>query len=61
MLNLPGGSVRGIKLTREPGADFDSRAEIWLAPEMGYLPVRIRLTQANGDFADQLWRATETP
>jgi hypothetical protein len=26
--------------------------ELWLAPELGYLPVRIKQTQANGDFAD---------
>ena len=60
-LELPGGVIQALKFTREPGADFDSRAEIWLAPQLGYLPVRIRLVQANGDFADQLWKATETP
>ena len=60
-LDLPGGTVQAIKLTRSPNAEFDSKGEIWLAPGMGYMPVRIRLTQANGDFADQLWKTTEKP
>ena len=38
-----------------------STAELWLAPDMGYLPVRIKLTQANGDFADLLLRASGPP
>lgn len=58
---LPGGQVRAIQLTKEPVHEHDSRAEVWLAPDLEYLPVRIRLTQSNGDFVDQLWRATERP
>lgn len=56
---LPGGRVRAIRLSKDPVGEYDSRAEVWLAPELGYLPVRIRLTQGNGDIVDQLWRATE--
>lgn len=58
---LPGGRVRAIRLSKDPVGDYDSRAEVWLAPELGYLPVRIRLTQGNGDVVDQLWRSTEPP
>ena len=50
-----------VKLIRAPAKEFDSKVELWYAPSMGYLPVRIRLTQANGDFADMQLRATETP
>jgi hypothetical protein len=60
-LQLPGGSLLAIKLVKNPTGEYDSRAELWLAPDMEYLPVRIRLTQANGDMVDQLWRATERP
>ncbi|MCF8168559.1 MAG: DUF3108 domain-containing protein [Rhodoferax sp.] len=60
-LDLPGGSVAAVKLMRSPTSEFDSRGEIWFAPGMDYMPVRIRLTQANGDFADQLWKSTEKP
>lgn len=58
-LGLPGGELTALRLWREPNGDYDSRIEIWFAPEQGYLPVRIRLTQANGDVADQLWKATQ--
>lgn len=58
---LPGGKVRAIRLTKDPVNEYDSRAEVWLAPDLDYLPVRIRLTQGNGDVVDQLWRATDRP
>jgi len=61
MLDLPGGKVKAMRLTREPTAEFDTRGDVWLAPEMDYLPMRIRLTQANGDFLDLLWKSTEKP
>lgn len=60
-LTLPGGEVRAVKLTRPALGEFDAKAEIWLAPDMAYLPVRIRLSQANGDTADQQWSGTQKP
>jgi hypothetical protein len=60
-LKLPGGEVLGIKLVRDPLSENDARAELWLVPTLGYLPARIRLTQSNGDFVDQLWRSTQNP
>jgi len=60
-LVLPGAEVTAIKLVREPQGDYEARAEIWLAPDMGYLPVRIRLTQGNSDVVDQQWRGSEKP
>ncbi|TAH10156.1 MAG: DUF3108 domain-containing protein [Curvibacter sp.] len=60
-LALPGGEVSAIKITRGPAGPYSNRAEIWLAPSMGYLPVRIRLTETNGDVADKLWRSTQAP
>ena len=58
-LALPGGQIIGLKLVRNPQQDYDQKLELWLAPSMGYLPVRIRLTEANGDVADQRWQATQ--
>jgi hypothetical protein len=52
-LKLPAGDFRAIKITRDANGEFDPRGEVWLAPELGYLPVRIRLIQANGDFVEQ--------
>jgi Protein of unknown function (DUF3108) len=60
-LSLPGGEQMALKLIRQPRREFDITVEIWLAPAQGYLPVRIKLTQANGDFVDQLWRSTAAP
>ncbi|MNT01581.1 hypothetical protein D3C72_1360530 [compost metagenome] len=51
-LSLPAGDFTTRKLTRTPRKDFDRKLELWLAPRYGYLPVRIRQTEANGDFAD---------
>jgi hypothetical protein len=51
-LTLPAGQYNARKLTRNPRKPFDDKVELWLAPELGYLPVRIRQTQDNGDFAD---------
>jgi hypothetical protein len=51
-LTLPAGQYNARKLTRNPRKPYDDKVELWLAPELGYLPVRIRQTQENGDFAD---------
>lgn len=60
-LTLPGGQVSAIKLVREASSEYGTRGEIWLAPSMGYLPVRIRLIESNGNFVDQKWSDTVTP
>lgn len=60
-LTLPGGTVKTIQLTRDHTAEYDTKVEIWLAPAMDFLPVRIRLSQRNGDFVEQQWRATQKP
>jgi len=60
-LQLGSGSVATLKLTRTPKRDWDQRIEVWLAPGMAYVPVRLRLTNANGDWVDQLWSATDRP
>jgi hypothetical protein len=51
-LSLPAGEFDARKLTRNPRKPFDDKVELWIAPALGYLPVRIRQTQPNGDFAD---------
>jgi hypothetical protein len=60
-LDLPGGTLNGIKLSKEPTVEFDQRIEVWLAPDMRYLPVRLRITEASGAFADLLWRKSQKP
>ena len=57
-LTLPGGEQTALKLVRNPRKEFDQRVELWLAPAMGYLPVRIRITESNGAYVDQKWRTS---
>ena len=61
VLSLPGGEIAAIRLSRATQREFEQKAELWLAPTLGYLPVRIKLTERNGDFVDQVWRSTEAP
>ena len=50
---LPQGEMAALHLRRLPRKEFDTTVDLWLAPDMGHLPVRMRITQANGDVADQ--------
>ena len=52
-LQLPAGDMTTLRLTRTPRREYDQKIEIWYAPSLGYLPVRNRITQSNGDFVDQ--------
>ena len=58
-LQLPGGALTALKLIRNPRKEFDQKVELWLAPGMDYVPVRLRLTQPNGDWVDQQWSSTD--
>ncbi|MGE8319380.1 MAG: DUF3108 domain-containing protein [Comamonas sp.] len=51
-LDLPAGRRETIRLTRQPQPGDDQKAQLWLAPDLHYLPVRIHLSQPDGDFAD---------
>ncbi len=59
-LELPGGTLQGIKLVRNPRQPYDQKVEVWLAAQLGYLPARIRITDTHGDAIDQQWLSTET-
>jgi len=61
LLQLPGGEQATLKLTRVPQKTYDLTVELWLAPALGYLPARIRLTQNNDDFIDQQLSSSAPP
>lgn len=61
VLNLPGGQQVTLKLTRNPRHPYDQRVEMWLAPALGYLPARLKITEFNGDYIDQQWLSSESP
>jgi hypothetical protein len=52
-LSLPGGEQTTLRIKRPARQVHDITVELWLAPALGYLPARIRLTQSNGNFVDQ--------
>ncbi len=52
-LRLPAGNLEARLLRRAPRKPHDSTVEVWLAPSLGHLPVRLRIAQPNGDVADQ--------
>lgn len=52
-LALPVGSLSAWRLSRVPRKPYDTTVDIWLAPTLSHLPVRIRVTQENGDVVDQ--------
>ena len=60
-LVLPVGSLEAVRLVREPRGPYDQKIEAWFAPSLGWAPVRLRITEANGDTADQQLRSSETP
>lgn len=58
-INLPAANMRALKLSRAPRNEFDQRLEIWLSPQLGYLPIRIRQSSAatpEQDFTDFMLR-----
>lgn len=58
-LQLPGGTIKALKLIRNARKEFDQKIELWLGPSLDYAPVRLRLTQPNGDWVDQQWSSTD--
>ena len=58
-LDLPGGRLSAMRLLRSPRKEYDVKVELWLAPGAAYAPVRLRLTQPNGDWVDQQWSSTD--
>lgn len=54
-VKLPSGAVPAVKFTHAPTAERSQKLELWYAPSAGYLPLRIRITESNGDFLDLLW------
>jgi hypothetical protein len=52
-LALPAGTLTAIHLVRTPMHAYDNQVEVWLAPSLDHLPVRVLWTQANGDTVDQ--------
>jgi Protein of unknown function (DUF3108) len=55
-LQLPAGEWQALKLRRLPRREGAQQLEVWFAPALNHLPVRILLREASGDTADQRLR-----
>ena len=58
-ISVPGGNMQAIKLTREPTGEYSTKAEIWLAPQLAYMPAHIRLSEPNGNVLDMVWTGSQ--
>ena len=54
-VKLASGTVPATKFTHAPTAERSQKLELWYGASAGYLPLRIRITESNGDFLDLLW------
>ncbi len=49
---LDGKTLKTVRLAHTPTRDGDPKIEVWLGTQIEHLPVRLRITQPNGDFAE---------
>jgi Protein of unknown function (DUF3108) len=58
-ITVPAATMQALKITRTPRNEYDQKLEIWLSPQLGYLPIRIRQsssTTPEQDFTDLVLR-----
>ncbi|WP_316888738.1 DUF3108 domain-containing protein [Ralstonia edaphi] len=59
-VDTPNGTIRAQHFIRLPRrADDKRRVEIWLSPDRGWLPVRLRQTEPNGMQFDLVYQSQE--
>ena len=51
-LSLDGQSLKVSKWVCQPRNQFEARVEFWVSAAQSWMPVRIRITQASGNFID---------
>lgn len=51
-LELPSGTITTLRLQRLPQPGDEETTQLWLHPALGYVPVRIRMEERNGDVMD---------
>lgn len=59
--DVPAGRFLAQKVVRLPRSEFDDKVEIWFAPQLHHLPIRIRQTMTNGDFLDMALQSSNAP
>lgn len=58
----PSGNTLAWRITRSPLPDDKGRElDIWLAPALQWYPVRLRYTESDGDYIEQMLRKIRSP
>jgi len=60
-ITVPSGEYSARHLSRAPRGEYDYKLELWLAPNLGFLPARMRQTQLDGDVIDLQLRRISDP
>ena len=60
-VSVPAGEFGTRRLSRTPRNEHDYKLELWLAPELGWLPARMRQTEQDGDVIDLQLRDVSAP
>lgn len=60
-IKLPLGEIDSLKIHRIPRNEYDQKLEMWLSPSHGYVPARLRITQANGDVIEETLKSLGKP
>lgn len=61
-LGTPLGELRALHIVRAPPPDAQSqKLDLWLAPGLEWYPVKLRFTDADGDYIEQTLRQREQP
>ena len=60
-IKLPVGEIDSLKLHRVPRNEYEQKIDLWLSPSHGYLPARLRITQANGDVIEETLKTVAKP
>jgi hypothetical protein len=60
-ITVPSGEYEVRRLSRTPRNEHDYKLELWLAPELGWLPARMRQTEQGGNVIDLELREVSSP
>ena len=58
-LTVSGQTIQASKWVCQPRNRYEARVEIWLSPQHGWMPARIRITQVSGSYIDLNLRSME--
>jgi hypothetical protein len=55
------GPLDTVRVERVSATDTEARVEVWLAPDLGWVPVRLRFTDRHGRVTESVLESASTP